>query len=314
MTGVRCQSGRVPTAWVEASSRVWFVAPGAFPGETAGQGESAMVLGVLYRDVLEKTMRMPFRLIPGFVMFGLLVVSAGGQAKAMDPALQVKAEAGDAQAQYRVGLAYAEGAGVEQDYAKAAVWYGRAAEQGNAQAELQMGVLCDHGQGVGQDYGQAAGWYRKAALQGVAEAEFNLGSLYERGLGVPQDATQAADLYRRAAEQGNASAEFNLALLYDNGQGVKQDWAQAAKWYRKAAEQGLARAEDNLGAMYVSGQGVAKDYVEAYFWLDLAAESSSAARQEEAAKARESVGARLAAADVAATKARVAKWVAEHQK
>jgi len=127
------------------------------------------------------------------------------QPRSIDPALLAKATAGDAASEYRVGLAYATGDGVEQDLAQAAAWYRKAAVQGLAAAQLSLGVLYDHGMGVPQDYEAAAAWYQKAALQGVAEAQFNLGSFYERGVGVPQDYTQAADLYRRAAVQGKAT-------------------------------------------------------------------------------------------------------------
>jgi TPR repeat protein len=44
------------------------------------------------------------------------------------------------------------------------------AEQGNALAQLGLGVMYANGQGVPQDYGQAVVWYRKAADQGDADA------------------------------------------------------------------------------------------------------------------------------------------------
>jgi hypothetical protein len=44
------------------------------------------------------------------------------------------------------------------------------AEQGNALAQLGLGVMYANGQGVPQDYAQAVVWYRKAAEQGDADA------------------------------------------------------------------------------------------------------------------------------------------------
>ena len=46
--------------------------------------------------------------------------------------LRARAEAGDASAQYNLGLMHAEGRGVPQDFAEAATWYRKAAEQGEA--------------------------------------------------------------------------------------------------------------------------------------------------------------------------------------
>jgi len=248
--------------------------------------------------------------LPLAALLACSALALAAQAPSVDSALRAKAVAGDAHAQLIVSQAYAQAS----DYAQAAVWLRRSADQGLAEAQLQLGLLYDHGDGVPQDYAQAAGWYRKAALQNSADAEYNLGVLYERGEGVPQDYAQAADLYRRAATQGLASAQFNLALLYDNGQGVERDFTQAASWYRKAAEQGVSRAQYNLGSMYAGGQGVPRDLVESYYWLDLAASTWNGSRQQQAIEARNKVGARLSAADLAAAQDRVAKWLAARQK
>jgi TPR repeat protein len=58
-----------------------------------------------------------------------------------------------------------------------AVQYRKAADQGNARAQFNLGVLYANGQGVAQDYAEAARWYRKAADQGHADAQNNLGLL-----------------------------------------------------------------------------------------------------------------------------------------
>jgi len=52
------------------------------------------------------------------------------------------------------------------------------AEQGHAEAQSNLGVMYAEGQGVSQDYKAAVEWFRKAAGQGIAEAQFNLGSMY----------------------------------------------------------------------------------------------------------------------------------------
>ena len=50
------------------------------------------------------------------------------------------AENGHQWAQRRVGLMYAEGKGVPQDYREAVKWYGRAAAQGNVPAQYSLGL------------------------------------------------------------------------------------------------------------------------------------------------------------------------------
>ena len=145
------------------------------------------------------------------------------------------------------------------------------ATQGDARAQLGLGLLYAQGHGVPQDYTQAAEWYRRAAKQGNALAQLGLGYLYAQGHGVPQNYTQAAHWFRLAAKQGNAGAQSRLGYLYDLGLGVPQDYAQAAEWYRLAAKQGNAVAQSNLGALYALGHGVPRNYVESYKWRNLAA-------------------------------------------
>jgi TPR repeat protein len=121
------------------------------------------------------------------------------------------------------------------------------AEQGNAEAQYNLGLNYFHGHGVSRDHEEAVKWYRKAAEQGHARAQDNLGSCYAKGEGVLRDHKEAAKWFRTAAEQGDADAQNNLGGCYAEGKGVPQDFEEAVKWYRKAAEQGHARAQYNLG-------------------------------------------------------------------
>jgi Sel1 repeat len=145
------------------------------------------------------------------------------------------------------------------------------AEGGDAEAQMKLGAAYAKGEVVKLDYTQAAKWYRQAADQGHAGAQNALGELYEAGQGVTRDATEAAKWYRRAAEQGLAAGQYGLAVMYLTGNGVPKDDAEALKWYRQSADQGYALAIFHLGMRYKKGQGVTQDPVEAYKWLSLAA-------------------------------------------
>ena len=83
----------------------------------------------------------------------------------------IRAEKGDAKAQFVLGLKYDTGKGVRQDYTEAEKWYRKAAEQGYAEAQFNLGTMYDEGRGVRQDYAEAAKWYRKAKDQGVASVQ-----------------------------------------------------------------------------------------------------------------------------------------------
>lgn len=101
------------------------------------------------------------------------------------------AQAGDAAAQYRLGVMYAEGRGVAPNDAEAALWFERAAEQGEPMAQYNLGASYAEGAGVRKDIATAAKWFRRAADQGVALAQLNLGLLYANGAGVPKDNVEA---------------------------------------------------------------------------------------------------------------------------
>ena len=192
----------------------------------------------------------------------------------------VKAAAqGNAEAQYNLGVLYANGNGGPQDYAIARGWYEKAAAQGYAGAQNNLGILYEHGWGVPQDYAMAQQWWEKAAAQGNAEAQFNLGLLYQDGWGVPQDYAMGRQWYEKAAAQGYAGAQYNLGLLYQNGWGVSQDYAAAREWYKKAAAQGDAGAQNNLGVLYQNGWGVPQDYATARGWYEKAATQGYAGAQ-----------------------------------
>jgi TPR repeat protein len=183
------------------------------------------------------------------------------------------AKQGFANAQYNLGLMYANGTGVLQDYKTAVKWFRLAAKQGVARAQYNLGWMYANGHGVPLDYKTAVKWYRLAAKQGFANAQYNLGVMYRKGQGVPQNNKTTVKWYRLAAKQGFANAQYNLGWMYANGHGVPLDYKTAVKWYRLAAKQGHAKAQYNLGLMYAKGQGVPKDNVYAHMWWNIAASS-----------------------------------------
>ena len=79
-------------------------------------------------------------------------------------------EQGHAEAQFKLGVMYANGQGVAPDIAEARKWWRKAAEQGHAGAQDVSGLLAG-----GMNYAGAAEWYRKAAEQGDADAQYKLG-------------------------------------------------------------------------------------------------------------------------------------------
>lgn len=127
--------------------------------------------------------------------------------------------------------------------AELATYYHVGAMRGDAAAQTNLGVLYAKGQGVPQDYSQAFAWFSKAADQGYAVAEYHLGRMYSLGKGVRQDYAQAAVRFRKAADEGDATAQTSLGELYLKGLGVTQDVVQALKWFILAAKDNRQRTE-----------------------------------------------------------------------
>ncbi len=73
--------------------------------------------------------------------------------------LRKKAAAGDAEAQTKLGVRYANGRGVRKNYKEAVKWYRKAAEQGNAEAQNNLGLMYRKGRGVPKDYVAAYAWH-----------------------------------------------------------------------------------------------------------------------------------------------------------
>jgi len=126
---------------------------------------------------------------------------------------QTKADQGDAEAQFSLGLKFASSGGETPDYPKAAHWYLKAANQNHALAQFNLGLMFAGGQGVAQDEAKAVMWMRMAAQQGDAGAQHHLGMRHRRASfeGLPKDALEsnleAYKWFRLAAAQGYRAAD-----------------------------------------------------------------------------------------------------------
>ena len=177
------------------------------------------------------------------------------------------AEAGDSDAQCRLGGRYASGVGVSVDEGEAIKWFRRAAEQGNPTGQYLMGMAFAFGKGVAKDHVEALKWLRHAADQGLAESQFELGHRYFSGVGVAKNEAQGALWLRKAAEQGLTRAQVRLAATLDRKPGTEADSVEALQWFRKAAEAGDPQGQFYLCLLYMEGRSTVKDFSEAFKWL-----------------------------------------------
>ena len=242
--------------------------------------------------------------------------SAQPATKLAEAALTLAAEAGLAEAQYRLAQ-QALRQGTTQAEHEAADWLHKASDQGHPAAQGALGLLlrksARNGTGTAQRRSKGLELLQTAAQRGDPASRWNLALLLAAGgpeleRDMPAALTlceQAADAgfvpalasmgvlcaalerseeavtwWRRAAQAGDLEAQFNLAQALVQGRGTTANEPQAFDWMLQAAESGLAPAQNQVGVMYAMGQGVALDAVEAHKWFYLArAAGDSAAKQ-----------------------------------
>jgi TPR repeat protein len=152
----------------------------------------------------------------------------------------ILAKNGDVNAQYNVGLMYAQGQGAKQDTQKAMVWYEKAAKQGYAQAQYNLAEIYHNlGSVEPHAYEKARYWYEKAAQQGIMQAYNNLAALYMEGKGVTKSTEKAFKYLQKAAQMGDANAQLNLGIFYAWGtEGITEDKLKAYENLKGALKSG----------------------------------------------------------------------------
>jgi TPR repeat protein len=169
-------------------------------------------------------------------MFLGMMLRAGAQTAgptaAIDPALQAKADGGDAAAEVAMGEHYARAAAADLD-------------------KTQMAG----------DYQQELAWYRKAADQNDISGEMHLAAVYRDGGGktIPRDMELAATWYRRAADQGDPTAQGTLGVLYSMGQGVPHNDVDAYFWLDLAASVKGPNQEKYVANRQMIGERITAD-------------------------------------------------------
>lgn len=151
-----------------------------------------------------------------------------------------------------------------------------AAVAGDARAAYELGMAYANGEGVDLDYVEASRWISQAADAGLVLGQRALAWLYSNGLGVEPDDSAAVRWYLAAAEQGDPRDQHFAATMYRYGRfGMKPDAERMLHWYTLSANQGFAPAQCELGQLLVKGKHVARDDKLAFQWLSLAVVNGS---------------------------------------
>lgn len=175
------------------------------------------------------------------------------------------AEAGNANAQNIVAIAYENGNGVAKDVRKAMEWYEKSVAQGFSKAEFNLATLLREApEGITQDYARAAALFEAGIAKNYPHSFWERGRMHAQGEGGEVDLKAAIALYERGLALGNGQSGNALAELYRRGEGVEKDEVRAREIYAEAARTGYGVAMGNLGYMYESGIGGEQNDLAAY--------------------------------------------------
>jgi TPR repeat protein len=225
-------------------------------------------------------------------------------------ALLPMANAGDARAEYLLGVMSDNGLGpVQLDVAEAARWYQRAAEKNNADAAFALSNAYSVGRGVTVNPNEALKWLTRAAENGHVTAMMSLAGLYDTGVGRPRDAEKAAEWTLKAAQAGSVNALYFYGVRLMLGDGVAKDPQTAEMWVERAAQRGHPAAALMLGRQVGDGLKSTQDQnVQAFIWLTLATRRGQGQVRTDAAQDLRRLTPNMMPSDVQEAGRRVAAW------
>lgn len=185
--------------------------------------------------------------------------------------LRARADAGDSEAVFALGLFLAYGEEGASDPTLAVEMFTRAAQAGVARAQTELGRLYLSGDGVSADSARAAQLFADAWRAGDPEGAFLLATGHRLSLFPASDAAQAESLLRAAAERGHVAAARTLYALTKSGEVTTPD-PRLGSWLQAAAETGDASALLDLADLHLR----ARDGEKAFAAFETAAEAGSA--------------------------------------
>ncbi len=179
--------------------------------------------------------------------------------------------AGEAEACFALGDAYAAGNGVARDSEKAIEWFTRAAETGHAQAMVRLALALER-EASPETPSETIEWLKRAASLGNTSAMIFLGFAYRDGRGVTCDNEEAGRWFTRAYENGDLHSMVHVGrlLAWD-----AQSPEKALPWLRSAADAGFTDSYWALATICADEKSPHYNPVEAFHWYRAIANTSS---------------------------------------
>lgn len=146
------------------------------------------------------------------------------------------------------------------------------AEAGDAEAQYYLGMMYHLGLGTGLDYAKAYEMFELSERSDHPLSAYKIGCYYAgQGNGtLPYDDAKALKYKLIAADAGYSFAQYDVALIYAR----LEHRANELLWFERSAAQGYSQSLLLLAAKYSEGIGVEPDPMLAYAYIRLAASLS----------------------------------------
>lgn len=198
--------------------------------------------------------------------------------RAFDYMLQA-AEYGISFAQYKVGIYYLEGIGIEQDFKQALLWLERALENDLIIAATALGDMYLYDYVADAEFNKAFDYYEFAAQNNCVVVGY--GVCFQYGVGVEKDEKRAVDIYKGTLEEGHIGAAYRLGQCYFYGIGTEVNYSSAFDYFSQSVEAGNTMSAGFIGNMYLKGLGVEVDAEQGVEFLSIAAHDNDGHAQYE---------------------------------
>ncbi|MGQ0457810.1 MAG: tetratricopeptide repeat protein [Hyphomicrobium sp.] len=126
---------------------------------------------------------------------------------------------GNTTAMINLANLFQQGQGVTEDQKKATALVMQAAAAGDARAQYEIGIAYEKGHTVERNIKAAAGWLKKSAEQNYSDGQFAYGVMLATGYGkgldkaTAEERAQALDLLRKAKAGGNLEADDYIKVM-----------------------------------------------------------------------------------------------------
>lgn len=145
-------------------------------------------------------------------------------------------------------------------------YYLRSAEQNFSPAQFRIGLYYSLGIGIEENLIKSFDWTLKSATQGYIEAWKEIASMYWIGRCVEKNISMALEWYQRGVDRGDLFFQYCIAHIYKESEDISKI-KEGYELIKTSAERGYSRAQLYLGLQYFTGEYVKMDENEAVKWI-----------------------------------------------